>query len=68
MTFHIYADTGEKGGPYGSLPLAFKHARAIIIGNKKTKVIELRPASSFANGGYGESHKYSFYRSRHELL
>lgn len=68
MTFHIYADTGEKGGPYRSLPLAFKHARALVLGNKKTKVIELRPASSQINGGFEEDHKYSFYRLRHELL
>ena len=35
MTFKIYADTGEKGGPFASLPLAFKHARALFLGNKK---------------------------------
>jgi hypothetical protein len=31
MTFKIYTDTGETYGPFGSLPLAQKHARAIPI-------------------------------------
>ena len=62
MTFHIYADTGEKGGPFASMPLAHKHARALLIGNKKCETVELRPAlSSFSGQGYGPNHKLSFY-------
>jgi hypothetical protein len=64
MTFHIYADTGEKGGPFASLPLAQKHAYALLLGNKKSQVVELRPVSSSAQGGYGPDHRYSFYRYR----
>ena len=68
MTFKIFTDTGESYGPYGSLPLAQKHARAKFFENKKIEAIELRPSISSATGGYGPSHRLSFYRYRRDQL
>ena len=68
MTFHIYADTGEKGGPFGSMPLAQKHARALIIGNKRCKAVELRPSLSSTKGGFASSNRFSVYKYRRDLL
>jgi hypothetical protein len=68
MTFKIFTDTGESYGPFGSLPLAQKHARAKFAENKKVQAIELRPSISSAKGGYGPSHRLSFYRYRRDQL
>ena len=53
MTFKIYTNTGENYGPFGSIVLAQKHARAKFAENKKIEAIELRPSISSATGGYG---------------
>ena len=68
MTFKIFTDTGASYGPFGSLPLAQKHARAKLAENKRCKAVELRPSLSSATGGYGESHRLSFYKYRSDLL
>ena len=68
MTFKIYTNTGENDGPFGSIVLAQKHARAKFAENKKIEAIELRPSISSATGGYGLSHRLSFYRYRRDQL
>ena len=62
MTFKIYTDDGKVYGPYGSLSLAQKWARAKLAGNKLRRVVEIRPAVSVVSGGFGLKHKGSFYR------
>jgi hypothetical protein len=55
----LYTDTGEVYGPFGSLPLAQKHARAKLVENTRMKAVELRPSVSPVKGGYGPRHRLS---------
>jgi hypothetical protein len=64
MTFKIFTSTGQSAGPYGSLPLAQKHATAALLGDKRIKAVELRPVSSPNLGAYGPKHVGSFYKLR----
>jgi hypothetical protein len=59
MTFKIYTDTGESYGPFGSLSIAQKHARAKLAENTRRKAVELRPSVSLVKGGYGPRHRLS---------
>jgi hypothetical protein len=68
MTFKIFGSTGARGGPYGSLPLAQKHATAMLLSDKRIKAVELRPVSSPNQGGYGPKHVGSFYKLRADVI
>ena len=60
MTFKIYTDPGESYGPFGSLSVAQKHARAKLVENTRMKAVELRPSVSPVKGGYGPRHRLPF--------
>lgn len=68
MTFRNYSDTGRVSELYGSLPVAQKWARAMLAGDKRIKVVEIRPLCSPAgNAPYAKSNKGSFYRNRKDM-
>ena len=54
-----FTDTGKSYGPFGSLPLAQKHARAKRIEDKAMEAVELRPSVSPVKGGYVPRHRLS---------
>ena len=65
MTFNLYTDDGRVFGPYGSLPLAQKQARAKLAENTRRKIVEIRPV--FAGKGAFSRHTVgSIYRSREQ--
>jgi hypothetical protein len=64
VTFHLFTSTGQKFGPYGSLPLAQKEAVAKLLGDRRVRGVEIRPSCSLHGGDYNRYHKGSFYKFR----
>jgi hypothetical protein len=64
MTFKIFTDTGKVTGPYGNLPLAQKWAKAAIAGDKRVKVVEIRPVAAGTREPFNRHTIGSFYRNR----
>lgn len=67
MRFYIFTSTGQRYGPFGTLPIAQKNAVAKLLEDKRIKAVELRPSVSPWGGGYGPKHRGSFYKTREDL-